>query len=126
MGTSGSRHVVLDAGALIAIERGNRRLMRVLELADEVHVPAGALAQVWRDPSRQALLARFVAAEETSVHALTGERAKAAGLICGRSGTVDVIDASVVLLAREADAVILTSDPDDLSRLAPDLRIAAV
>lgn len=55
--------IVLDAGALIEVERGGRR---VLALVDEglragsaIVVPAPVLAQVWRGGKRQALLARF-------------------------------------------------------------------
>ena len=52
--------VVLDAAALIAVERADRRMIRLLELAEEVHVPAGALAQAWRNPARQVRLGRVL------------------------------------------------------------------
>jgi hypothetical protein len=126
VGAPGSGNLVLDAGALIAIERGDRRLLRALEVADEVHVPAGVLAQVWRDPRRQARLARLVGTDGTSIHPLTGDAARTVGLLCGRARTSDVIDASVVVLARELNASVVTSDLDDLARLAPDLRITTI
>jgi len=40
MGTKRPRPVVLDASALIAVDRADRRVIRLLELALEIHVPA--------------------------------------------------------------------------------------
>jgi len=119
MGPVRPRPLTLDAGALIAFERRDRRVVRLLELAREIHVPAGVVGQVWRNPARQARLARFVATDEVDVRSLDVETAKAAGHLCGATGTSDVIDASVVLLARERGAIIVTSDPSDLRRLDP-------
>ncbi len=126
MGPTGSGHVVLDAGALIAIEQGDRPLLRTLELAQGVHIPAGALAQVWRDPRHQARLARFVETDGTLIYPLTELAAQAAGRLCALTGTSDVVDASVAVLARAVDASIVTSDPAELSRLAPGLRVIAI
>src|SRR5436309_3373233 len=54
----------LDTGALIAIERGSRRMQALLDEAAaagaELAVPAGALAQAWRGTPRQARLSRFL------------------------------------------------------------------
>jgi hypothetical protein len=119
MGSKRPRPLVLDAGALIAVDRADRRMIRLLELAEEVHVPAGALAQAWRNPARQVRLVRIVSANEVAVHALDGFSARAAGQLCAATSTSDVIDASVVLVARTVTGVILTSDPDDLRRLDP-------
>ncbi len=124
MGTKRPRPLVLDAGALIAIERADRRIIRLLELADEVHVPSGALAQAWRNPARQVRLVRVVRTDEVEVHDLDEHMAHAAGQLCGATGTSDVIDAQVVLVARSTDAVVVTSDPDDLSRLDPGIDLA--
>ncbi len=117
MGTVRPRPVILDAGALIAFERSDRRVVRLLELAEEVHVPAGVVAQVWRNPSRQVRLVRLLATYEVAVQQLDFETAKAAGHLCGATGTADVIDASVVLLARGRNGVIVTSDADDIRNL---------
>lgn len=117
------RPVVLDAGALIAVDRADRRIIRLLELAEAVHVPAGALAQAWRNPARQARLARAMAADGVELHPLDGQTARAAGQLCAATGTVDVIDASVALVARLVDGVVVTSDPDDLRRLDPGLTL---
>ncbi|MBC3761006.1 PIN domain-containing protein [Quadrisphaera oryzae] len=113
--------VVLDAGALIAAERGSRRLVALLDAVDRsggsVVVPAGALAQVWRDGARQARLGRLLRARAVVVEPLDESTARAAGALCGRSGTADVVDASVALAAARRGCAVVTSDPEDLSRL---------
>ncbi|MGH2930542.1 MAG: hypothetical protein ACRDL8_20230 [Solirubrobacteraceae bacterium] len=115
---------MLDAGALIAVDRGDRRVIRLLELAQEVHIPAGALAQAWRNPARQVRLARVAGADGVSIHVLDGDSARAAGQLCAATGTSDVIDASVVLVTGLVDGVAITSDPDDLERLDPSIALA--
>jgi tagatose-1,6-bisphosphate aldolase len=52
--------------------------------------------------------------------------AKAAGVLCGRAETADVVDASVVIAARLLGQPVLTSDADDLRRLDKQLRIVAL
>jgi len=79
MGTKRPRPVVLDAGALIAVDRADRRVIRLLELAHDIHVPAGALAQAWRNPARQVRLVRVVASEGIAVHPLDAVSAREAG-----------------------------------------------
>jgi hypothetical protein len=117
---------VLDAGALVAFERGDRRMVLLFETirggAERVIVPAGVLAQVWRDGSRQARLAALVGDHRTQVDPLDESVAKAAGVLCGLSRTRDVVDASVAVSARLAgNAVVVTSDADDLRRCDPRL-----
>lgn len=119
MGSQRPRPVVLDAGGLIAVDRADRGVIRLLELAESVHIPAGALAQAWRNPARQVRLARVVGARDTTIHPLDGPLAKASGQLCAATGTSDVVDASVVLVARIAGGITVTSDPDDLRRLDP-------
>ena len=123
--------LVLDAGALIALDRNDRSVWAMLRIASDdastVSVPAGAIGQAWRDGTRQALLAR--ALRHCDEVALDGSNARAAGLLCGQTSTADVIDASVAIaaagLARSADVAILTSDPNDLSQLGTALRSEA-
>jgi len=118
--------VTLDAGALIAFDRNDRRVVTILARALERHVsiviPAGVVGQVWRDGRRQARLARLLGSSNITVEPLDDSRARAAGQLCGVRGTTDVIDASVVLGARARRQPILTSDLADLRRLDPDLR----
>ncbi len=127
MGKGRPRAVVLDAGALIAFERGDLRMRTLVELAlkhaGALHVPAGVVAQVWRDGRRQARLAVLLASGTLVVWPLDREEAQAAGVLCGRSATRDVVDATVVLLARRHDATVVTSDPGDLRRLDPGLAL---
>jgi predicted nucleic acid-binding protein len=121
---------VLDTGALIAIERGDRRMQALLDEANAVGavltIPAGALAQSWRGTPRQARLARLLHLDNISVVPLDEPTAKAAGVLCGRAETADVVDASVVIAARLLGQPVLTSDADDLRRLDKQLRIVAL
>jgi hypothetical protein len=110
---------------LIAVDRADRRVIRLLELAGEVHVPAGVLAQAWRNPARQVRLARVVAADGVEIHSLDAASARAAGQLCGATGTSDVIDATVVLVARAVGGVTVTSDSGDLRRLDPGIDLVA-
>src|SRR5664280_576775 len=78
MGAKRPRPIVLDAGALIAVDRADRRVIRLLELAPGIHVPAGALAQAWRNPARQVRLVRVVASDGGVIHPLDAASAPAA------------------------------------------------
>jgi predicted nucleic acid-binding protein len=116
-----SRSVVFDSGALIALERGSpfvRALLREVIAQDaRILIPAGVVAQVWREGARQAIAAAMLKRREVTVIVFDELLAKAAGAICGRSGTSDIVDASVILAARMHRAPVVTSDPSDLSRL---------
>ena len=130
MGPTETRALVLDAGALIAIERGRRSVLALLAVAAhaevDVVVPAGVVGQVWRDGARQSPIARVIRAKGTTVQPLDRVEAEAAGALCGVTGTADVIDASVVLAARRLGALVLTSDPEDIRRLDAHLDIEVV
>lgn len=111
---------VLDTGALLAADRAERRwvvLWDHMVRNDIVPViPAGVVGQSWRGGPRAARMARLLAAAE--VVALEDARARAAGELCGKAGTADPIDASVVLAAKSALATVVTSDPEDIRQLA--------
>jgi predicted nucleic acid-binding protein len=119
--------ITLDTGALIAIERGSRRLQALLDEAAahgaDIAVPAGVVAQAWRASPRQALLSRFLRLTEVTTVVLDEAEAKAAGALCGRAGTADVVDASVVICARSRGHAVLTGDTSDLAVLDPTLRV---
>ncbi len=127
MGARRPGPVVLDAGALIAFERNDRKVLALVELAlahgGALHTPAGVVAQVWRDGRRQARLARLLGSGLMVLQPLDREEAQAAGVLCGRSGTHDTVDASVALLARRLRAKVVTSDPDDIRRIDPTLQL---
>lgn len=130
MGKAPAKAVVLDAGALIALERGDahmRALCReALAEGAALVVPAGVVAQAYRDGTRQVLLRALLSAATTRVPPLDRALAEAAGTLCGRTGTADIVDASVVLIARRERAPVVTSDVRDLRRLDPTLRIARI
>lgn len=119
--------LVLHAGALIAVERGDRETAAVIEVARQdgrdVIVPAGVVGQAWRGGGRQARLARLLNARDVLVEPLTDAGARAAGVLCGAAGTADVVDASVMLAARRHPATILSSDRPDLHALDPTLPV---
>jgi rRNA-processing protein FCF1 len=121
------RTVVLDAGALIAFERGSARMRALLREAlgadARIVIPAGVLAQVWRDPLKQVVLGALSRATTTAVVSLDQVLAEAAGVLCGKRKTSDIIDASVVLTARREGAVVVTSDVEDLRHLDPGLEL---
>lgn len=122
--------LTLDAGALIAFERNDRRVValiaRSLEHGHSVAVPAGVVGQVWRDGRRQARLARLLGSHAVDVETMDDQRARQAGQLCGVRGVSDVIDASVVLCARARGHRIATSDPGDLQRLDPAAHVIRV
>ncbi len=91
-----------------------------------LHIPAGVLAQAYRDPRRQVRLTRLLKAPNTRIVQLDAELGLAAGIILGLRGCSDAIDASVVICARLHKQGVVTSDPDDLRRLAPDLKLMVV
>ena len=112
--------LVLDAGALIAVERADRDVMALIKqelLNRKSPITHGAIVgQVWRGGGgRQASLARLLPALD--VVALDAALGRRAGVLLGRAGMNDVMDASLVLLAADGDFLI-TSDPHDLERLA--------
>jgi predicted nucleic acid-binding protein len=111
--------VVYNAGALVAAERSDRRLWadhRVrLEAGVVPLVPAPVVAQVSRSP-RQAQLRRLLRGCE--VVALDESTAHVVGRLLGRSGTADIVDATVATMAIAKQAQVVTSDRGHISRLA--------
>ncbi len=111
--------VVLDSGALIALDRDERAMwirLKAAQITGEVPVThAGVVAQVWRGSPRQAQLSR--ALRGIDVRAVDDRLGRAAGALLGAAGTSDVIDAVVVLLANDGDDII-TSDAEDIAHLA--------
>ncbi len=119
--------VTFDAGGLIALERNDRRVLALLARAKEVGakitIPATALAQVMRNPSRQVRLMRLTV---TRIAALDGPDATAVGMLLARTGTADIADAHVAVCASRSGQAVLTSDADDLRRIAPELVLVVI
>ena len=122
--------ITFDAGGLIAIDRCDRRMIALLARAKErgmrITIPATALAQVMRNPARQARLSRLIRQADTDLISLNGPDATAVGLILARTGTTDIVDAHVVLCGQRAGQAIATSDPADLRRIADGLSLVVV
>jgi predicted nucleic acid-binding protein len=122
--------VTLDAGALIALDRNDRRVIALLVRAAEtratVTVPATALAQAVRRPARQARLSRLIRQPTTKLVALDGPDATRVGILLAATRTNDIADAHVVVCARRAGQRIVTSDPADIRRLDPAIEVVAV
>ena len=120
--------LILDAGALSAVDRGERAMMARLRVAQqrglELRSNAMVVAQVWRDRrGRQVNLARVL--RGVDLRSVSHIEGREAGVLLAEAGTTDPIDATVVLLAAPGDRI-LTSDPEDLTRLATAARNHAV
>jgi hypothetical protein len=119
--------LALDTGALIALERRDRRMQAIITAAAEARViptvPAQVIAQYWRGGSgNQAIVARFL--HGCNVEQLDILRAKQAGILLKSSCTSDETDAVVALIAHECGAVV-TSDPGDIMKLLRELHSTA-
>ncbi|MEU4288249.1 hypothetical protein AB0E63_08490 [Kribbella sp. NPDC026596] len=117
--------LILDAGAFVAVERRDRTLMALLKaelLAGRTPVThGGVVGQVWRGGSgRQAPIAQLL--DGVEVEPLDDNLGRKAGVLLKLTGRRDVIDAAVILLARDGDLV-LTSHPADLTALAAEADI---
>jgi hypothetical protein len=130
MGKASAKAVVLDAGALIAFERGSEKMRalcrEILRAGASLVIPAGVVAQVYRDGARQVSLRGLLNSPTSRVVPLDKMLAEAAGVLCGRAGVSDVIDASVVLVARREHAVVVSGDVENLRLLDPRLPIERI
>jgi len=110
--------ILLDAGALIALDRNERVMWRRFAHArlggTHVVTHGGIVGQVWRG-ARQARLAQ--ALRSMLVVPLDEALGRLAGQLLAASRTRDVVDAALVVLSRAGDRI-YTSDPDDLLSLA--------
>lgn len=111
--------LVLDAGALIAYERGSRTVQAFLERAnrhsEDVRTTTAVVAQTWHGDPKQARLAMLLRGVDERT--LTGEQARLVGRLLRQSGTADVVDGTIVDIADDGDEI-LTSDPTDIRALA--------
>jgi hypothetical protein len=112
--------LLLDAGAFVAVERGDRDIVALVKrerLAGRAPLTHGGIvAQIWRGGAgRQAGVARLLRGVE--VKPLDGELGRTAGVLLAQAGGDDAIDAALVCLAADGDDV-LTSGPADLRALA--------
>lgn len=115
--------LLLDAGALIAYERGSRTMQAFLERAyrrhEDVRTTTAVVAQTWHGDPRQARLA--VLLRGVDERELTSDQARLVGRLLRTAGTKDVVDATIVDIANDGDEI-LTSDPVDIRTLAVTAR----
>ncbi len=115
--------MILDAGFLISVDRDEepaRALVTAMQRRRiALHTTDPVVGQVWRNGARQARLSAFLKTVE--VHPLDDGRA--VGLLLARSGTADVVDAHLVVLAVRLRDSILTGDEGDLNTLADSLPV---
>lgn len=112
--------VTYDAGALIAAERNERRIWArhraFLSSRVVPTVPAGVVAQTWKDSSRQAMLARLMAG--CDIEPLDNDQARRVGPLATKAATTDIVDASVVEGALRRIDLVISSDREDLKVIA--------
>ncbi|MFZ2114794.1 MAG: hypothetical protein WAU77_13815 [Solirubrobacteraceae bacterium] len=118
--------LVLDAGALVAVDRGERRIAAKLRVAQQsgmdLRSTGVVIAEVWRDEhGRQASLARLL--KSVDVRPVDQRLGQEAGMLLGRARAKDPADATVVAVASTGDRI-LTSDPRDIRRLVAASRRA--
>ncbi len=131
MGSTGARPLTLDSGALIALERRDGRVYKLLLEANRqgrsIYIPASGLAQAWRGSGpRMAPIAALLKRPNVDVPPLSQGVAQAIGHLCHLRATRDIVDAHVALVGRATDSLVVTSDPEDLQHLDPKLLIEAV
>ena len=111
--------LLVDAGACIAFERGDRVvqafLLKALQTGEVVRTTTAVVAQVWRGGGRQARLAQLLRGVEEVE--LTAPRARAVGALLAKARTTDIADATLVELAHDGDEI-LTGDVGDIVHLA--------
>jgi PIN domain len=124
------RRYVLDAGALIAHERRDPKVAALMEVAAkhriEMILPSAVLAQVWRDGARQAILAKMLRNPGLVEAPLHHADAKRVGELLRDSGTSDVVDAHVAVLAGRLQVPVITSDRSDISSLNGDIELIRI
>jgi len=111
--------LVLDAGAFIAVDRGDRAMVARLRVAQQaglgLRTTGVVVTQVWRDPAgRQVNLARLL--KSVDITAVDDHLGREAGVLLGQAGTQDAVDASVVAASASGDRI-LTGDAEDIRPL---------
>jgi hypothetical protein len=111
--------LILDAGALIAVDRNDRAMIARLRVAHsaglELRTTGIVVAEVWRDPGgRQSNVARLLKAVD--VRAVDNRIGRIAGVLLGRAQRGQGADATIVAIAGAGDRII-TSDPGDVRGL---------
>lgn len=122
--------MVIDTGALIAWERATRTVVALVAEARAtgatLTVPAGCVAQAWRNPRCQARLAALLRRPEIDIVPLDASDARRVGVLLASTQTTDTVDAHVAVCALRLGQPVLTSDPGDLARMSADIQTVRV
>ncbi|MCP2324952.1 putative nucleic acid-binding protein [Hamadaea flava] len=115
--------IVYDTGALLAAERRDRRFKTlhngiITGRRGTPTVPVVVLAQAWRGRGQHGIAEVLKDCEIVPDDELIGREA---GVACARAATSDVVDAIVVVTALAKGAAVVSSDPDDLRKIAAAL-----
>ena len=131
MGSEDSpRALILDSGALIALTKRDLRVRSFIDAASAadspVLIPPVAITQTVR--GADALLERLF--KDSYIPFVGKKLATIAGYLLAASGTSDACDAQIMAEAiRSAPSVLLTTDANDMLKLAPDqamVRVVAI
>jgi predicted nucleic acid-binding protein len=120
--------LTLDTGALLALDQPSRaaimqaRLDEARRRGAAICIPAGAVAQAWRGP-RQARLARLIKASDVEIAVMTLSVARTVGVLCAITGHADAVDVHVALCARQRGHAVVTTDPEVIAHIDPDLPV---
>lgn len=111
--------LILDAGALIAVDRNDRsmiaRLRVALDSGMRLKTTGIVVAEAWHsETGRQANLARLLKAVD--VKPVDEDLGREAGALLGKAGGGEPADATVVSVAASGDSVV-TSDARDIQLL---------
>jgi hypothetical protein len=112
--------LVLDAGGLLLLEANDRdavaSVKQEFEAGRSPVTHGGIVGQVWRGGSgRQATLAALL--KSLDIKPLDDGLGRRAGVLLGKAGQKDVLDAALVLLAQDGDEI-WSSDLQDLQILS--------
>ena len=118
--------LTLDTGALIQLEKGNRKAAQVLAAATDeglpIRLPAAVLAEFWNGRHGRSITMLIEAATLADTRLL----AQAAGEAPAGRGRArrspSVVDALVAATAHAFGDAVLTTDPDDFRTLAHHFR----
>jgi predicted nucleic acid-binding protein len=121
--------LTLDAGALIAYERGDERIREILAVAYArglvPTIPAIALAEIWRGDAKDARVARLLKA--CSIETVDERVAREAGRLRRATSGSGTIDACIAVGVNKRRDAIATSDAEDMRRLlGPGFTLLAV
>ncbi|MEJ7797239.1 MAG: PIN domain-containing protein [Solirubrobacteraceae bacterium] len=121
--------IALDAGFLIELERRSPAAQDILDVAVEdeldILVSAMVLAEVWREPPAVLIAGVLLGCR---IEPIDAALARAAGTAAGATGAA-APDAIIAAGAARAGAALVTTDPDDMQRLAEHfdgLRIVSI